>query len=76
MSRNRFSKEKPYVNVIMSDNKEAMQSFRNFLAKHHITNVANDSYTLDWSTNVTPWGNGEDTIIVQTTNTKYAMIKL
>lgn len=25
---------------------------------------------------VTPWGNGEDTIIVQTMNTKYAMIKL
>lgn len=38
------------VNVIMSDNKEAMQNFRDFLAKHHITNVANDSYTLDWST--------------------------
>lgn len=47
---NRFSKEKTYVNVIMSDNKEAMQNFRDFLAKHHITNVANDSYTLDWST--------------------------
>lgn len=47
---NRFSKEKTYVNVIMSDNKEAMQNFRDFLAKHHITNVASDSYTLDWST--------------------------
>lgn len=47
---NRFSKEKTYVNVIMSDNKEAMKEFRDFLAQHHITNVANDSYTLDWST--------------------------
>jgi hypothetical protein len=46
---NRFSKEKTYVNVIMSDNKEAMKEFRGFLAQHHITNVANDSYTLDWS---------------------------
>ncbi len=47
---NRFSKDKTYVNVIMSDNMEAMQKFRGFLAEHHITNTANDSYTLDWST--------------------------
>ena len=46
---NRFSKDKTYVNVIMSDNLEAMQEFRDFLAAHHITNVAADSYTLDWS---------------------------
>lgn len=46
---NRFSKDKTYVNVIMSDNLEAMQEFRDFLATHHITNVAADSYTLDWS---------------------------
>lgn len=45
---NRFSKDKTYVNVIMSDNLEAMQEFRDFLATHHITNVAADSYTLDW----------------------------
>jgi hypothetical protein len=38
-----------YVNVILSDNLEAMQSFRDFLAEHHITNVAADSYTLDWN---------------------------
>ena len=47
---NRISKDRTYVNVIMSDNKEAMKEFRDFLAQHHITNVANDSYTLDWST--------------------------
>mgnify|MGYP000558006433 CR=1 FL=1 len=46
---NRVSKDKTYVNVIMSDNLEAMQEFRDFLAAHHITNVAADSYTLDWS---------------------------
>ena len=38
-----------YVNVIMSDNLEAMKAFRDFLAEHHITNVAADTYTLDWN---------------------------
>ena len=46
---NKLSKERTFVNVIMSDDLEAMQQFRDFLAKHHITNVASDSYTLDWS---------------------------
>lgn len=46
----RLSKDKTYVNVIMSDNRKAMQDFRDFLAGHHITNVASDSYTLDWNT--------------------------
>lgn len=45
---NRLSKDRTYVNVIMSDDKEAMKMFRDFLAEHHITNVAADSYTLDW----------------------------
>ncbi len=47
---NRLSKEKTYVNVVMSDNREAMQQFRDFLAEKHITNVATDSYTRDWNT--------------------------
>ena len=47
---NRLSKDRTYVNVIMSDNKEAMQNLRDFLAEHHITNVAADSYTRDWNT--------------------------
>ena len=47
---NRFSKERTYVNVIMSDNREAMQELRDFLADKHITNVTTDSYTLDWNT--------------------------
>lgn len=46
---NRFSKDRTYVNVILSDDKEAMKEFRDFLAENHITNVATDSYTLDWS---------------------------
>lgn len=46
---NRFSKGRTYVNVILSDDKEAMKEFRDFLAENHITNVATDSYTLDWS---------------------------
>lgn len=45
---NRFSKERTYVNVVMSDDKEAVKDFRDFLAEHHITNVAADSYTMDW----------------------------
>ena len=53
---NKFSKEKTYVNVIMSDNREAMQAFRDFLAERHITNVTTDSYTLDWETKYTKIG--------------------
>ena len=45
----RLSKDRTYVSVIMSDNLDAMKEFRDFLAKHHITNVASDSYTLDWN---------------------------
>lgn len=45
---NKFSKEKTYVNVIMSDDKEEMMKLRDFLAKNKITNVASDSYTMDW----------------------------
>ena len=45
----KLSKDRTYVNVVMSDNREAMQSFRDFLATQHITNVATDSYTRDWN---------------------------
>ena len=41
----KFSKDRVYLNVIMNDDREAMQAFREFLAEHHITNVAADSYT-------------------------------
>ena len=43
---NKLSKDRTYVNVVMSDDMAAMQDY---LAKHHITNVASDSYTLDWN---------------------------
>lgn len=45
---NKFSKEKTYVNVIMSDNIDEMKRLRDFLAENKITNVASDSYTRDW----------------------------
>lgn len=46
---NRFSKDKTYINVIMSDDIEEMKKFRDFLAEHKITNVAADTYAKDWS---------------------------
>ena len=46
---NRLSKERMYVNVILSDNVEAMRDLRDFLAVHKITNVVADSYAKDWS---------------------------
>lgn len=45
----KLSKEKTYINVIMSDNIDSMRELRDFLAKYHITNVTTDSYTLDWN---------------------------
>lgn len=45
----KLSYDRTYVNVVMSDNLEEMKLLRNYLAKHHITNVATDSYTLDWN---------------------------
>lgn len=45
---NRFSKERTYVNVIMSDDIEEMRRLRDFLAENKITNVVNDSYDLNW----------------------------
>ena len=46
----KLSRDRLFVNVLMSDNREAVQALRDFLALHHITNVAADSYTLDWNT--------------------------
>jgi uncharacterized protein YebE (UPF0316 family) len=45
----RLSKDRTYVNVILSDDLGAMKRFRDFLADHHITNVASDSYTREWN---------------------------
>ena len=45
---NKFSKERTYVNVILSDNKEEMMLFRDFLKENKITNLTTDAYTKDW----------------------------
>lgn len=45
---NKLSKEKTYVNVIMSDDREAVMKLRDFLADNKITNVVTDSYTMEW----------------------------
>lgn len=46
---NRFSKDRTYVNVIMSDNIEEMRKLRDFLATNKITNVVSDSYDREWN---------------------------
>ncbi len=45
---NHFSKDKTYVNVILSDNVDEMMALRDFLADNKITNVVSDSYNRDW----------------------------
>ena len=45
---NRFSKDKTYVNVILSDHVDEMMALRDFLAANKITNVVSDSYDRDW----------------------------
>lgn len=44
----RFSKEKTYVNVILSDNKEALKEFGDYLISHNIVSLVTDAYTRDW----------------------------
>ena len=44
----KFSKERTFVNVILSDVKEAMIELREFLKDHKITNLTTDGYTKDW----------------------------
>ena len=45
---NIFSKERTYVNVILSDNKKEMKKLRDFLKTNKITNLTTDAYTKDW----------------------------
>lgn len=45
----KFSKERTFVNVILSDDREAMVELREFLKERHITNLATDGYTKDWN---------------------------
>ena len=45
---NKFSKERLYVNVLLSDDKDAMIDLRNFLQLNKITNLTTDGYTKDF----------------------------
>lgn len=49
---NKFSKEKTFINVILSDNKEEMIKLREFLKKNKITNLTTDGYTKDWEKSI------------------------
>lgn len=44
----RFSKEKVFINNILSDDREAMTELCNYLREHKIKNLVTDSYTKDW----------------------------
>ena len=44
----KFSKEKTFVNVILSDNREAMEELRDYLREHKITNLATEAFTKEW----------------------------
>ena len=44
----KFSKERTFVNVILSDNREAMEELRDYLAEHKITNLATEAFTKEW----------------------------
>lgn len=45
---NRFSKDRLFVNIILSDDREAMEELRDFLKSNHITNLATECFTKDW----------------------------
>ena len=44
----RFSKEKVFINNIVSDDREAMTELCEYLREHKIKNLVTDSYTKDW----------------------------
>ena len=48
MFNDKFSKDRTYVNVIMSDDKDSMMELRDFLAANKITNIISDSYDRNW----------------------------
>lgn len=45
---NKFSKERLYVNILLSDDMDAMIELRNYLQEHKITNLTTDGYTKDF----------------------------
>lgn len=46
---NRFSKDQLYINILLSDDKEAIKSFAKYLRDNRITCITNDCYTKDLS---------------------------
>ena len=48
----KFSKERTFVNVILSDDKQSMIELREFLIAHKITNLTTDGYTKDWNKSI------------------------
>ena len=48
----KLSKERMFVNVLLSDDKEAMMGLRDFLGKHKITNLATEGFTKDWNKSI------------------------
>ena len=45
----KFSKDKIFVNTILSDDKEAMTQLCEYLREHKIKNLVTDSYTKNWN---------------------------
>jgi len=45
---NKFSKERLYVNILLSDDMDAMVELRNYLQEYKITNLTTDGYTKDF----------------------------
>lgn len=48
----KFSKERTFVNVLLSDDKAAMMELRDFLKEHKITNLATEGFTKDWDKSI------------------------
>lgn len=45
---NKYSKDKLYVHIVMSDDKEGMIRFREYLVRNKVTSSTSIGYTLDW----------------------------
>lgn len=48
----KFSKERTFVNVLLSDDKAAMMELRDFLKENKITNLATEGFTKGWDKSI------------------------
>ena len=48
----KFSKERTFVNVLLSDDMAAMMELRDFLKEHKITNLATEGFTKGWDKSI------------------------